>query len=209
MKQRGAMRIIEDRRAPNPRRVRIFLAEKGLSIPFEQLDLMKEEHKTENFKSLNPSLRVPVLVLDDGTAISETMAICRYFEALQPDPPLFGSDARSIAIIEMWNRRMEFELMLPAMQAARHGVPAMAVLEHPQLADWAEVNRSRAAAMFARLDAEFKDRPFLAGEVFSVADITAFVALDFLRVVRLRRPEELVHLNRWHEAVSSRPSAKA
>ncbi len=203
------MKIIEDGRAPNPRRVRIFLAEKSVIVPLEQIDIMKGEHKTGSFKALNLSQRVPVLVLDDGTAIAESMAICRYFEALQPDPPLFGSGAKDAAVVEMWNRRMEFELLFPAMHAARHGIPAMAVLEQPQVPEWAEVNKSRAAGMFEILDDELAGRPFIAGEKFSVADITALVAIDFMRVVRLRRPQELVHLNRWYDAVSSRASAKA
>ncbi len=203
------MKIIEDRRAPNPRRVRIFLAEKGIAIPYEQIDIMKGGHREPGFTALNTAQRVPVLILDDGTAISETMAICRYFEAVSPEPPLFGQTPMEIARIEMWNGRAEFELLFPIAQVVRHGVPAMAVLETPQCPDWAEANRPRVAAALALFDAELRQRPFLAGEAFSVADITALVAVDFMRAGRMTRPDELTGLNQWHERVSSRPSAKA
>jgi glutathione S-transferase len=203
------MKIIEDGRAPNPRRVRIFLAEKGVCIPFEQIDIMKGEHRTPEFTALNTTQRVPVLVLDDGTAISETMAICRYFELMHPEPPLFGRAPMEIVHIEMWNRRAEFELLFPIAQVVRHGVPAMAPLEAPQCPDWAEANRPRVAASLARFDAELCQRPFIAGDTYSVADIAALTAIDFLRLARMKRPDELTGLNQWYERVSARPSAKA
>jgi len=203
------VKIIEDRRAPNPRRVRIFLAEKGVSICFEQIDIMKGDHRETAFSGLNPRQRVPVLVLDDRTVIAESVAICRYFEALKPDPPLFGVGALEQAMVEMWNRRVELELFFPITQAVRHGVPAMASLESPQLPDWAALNRDRAMLMMGYLDGELSGRSFIAGDTFTIADITALAAIDFMRAGRIKRPEEMTHLNRWHAEVSARPSAAA
>ncbi len=203
------LKILETRTAPNPRRVRIFMAEKGLEVAYEDLDLMKGALKTPEFTQLNPFQRVPVLILKDGTAISETMAICRYAEEVQPAPPLFGSGARGKALTEMWNRRMEMGLLLSVAQAFRHLHPAMAHLEVPQVKDWGEANKPRALEILSIMDAELATRPYIAGQDFSVADITALVAVDFMKVARIRRPEDLKNLDRWHKDVSSRPSAKA
>ena len=123
------MKIIEHNKAPNPRRVRIFLAEKGLTVPFEQIDIMKLDHRLPGFADKNPMQQVPVLILDDGTAISESVAICRYFEETHPNPPLFGRDAKDKALVEMANRRMELGLLYRVAQAFRHTHPAMAELE--------------------------------------------------------------------------------
>lgn len=203
------LKILETRTAPNPRRVRIFMAEKGLQVPYEDLDLMKGALKTPEFTQLNPFQRVPVLILKDGTAISETMAICRYAEEVQPTPPLFGVGARGKALTEMWNRRMEMGLLLSVAQAFRHLHPAMAHLEVPQVKDWGEANKPRALDILSIMDGELATRPYIAGQAFSVADITALVAVDFMKVARIQRPEELKNLGRWHKDVSSRPSAKA
>lgn len=203
------MKLIEQSRAPNPRRVRIFLAEKGITIPSEQIDIMKLEHRAAGFASLNPWQQVPVLVLDDGTAISETMAICRYIEELNPQPCLFGDTPKERAIVEMWNRRMEFGLFLRVAQAFRHTHPAMAELEKPQVKEWGEVNRVRAIEQATLLDAELAQRRFVAGDRYSVADITALVAVDFMKVARIERPAGLANLARWHAEVAARPSAKA
>ena len=203
------LKILETRTAPNPRRVRIFMAEKGLEVAYEDLDLMKGALKTPEFTQLNPFQRVPVLILKDGTAISETMAICRYAEEVQPTPPLFGAGARGKALTEMWNRRMEMGLLLSVAQAFRHLHPAMAHLEVPQVKDWGEANKPRALDILSIMDGELATRPYIAGQDFSVADITALVAVDFMKVARIRRPEYLKNLDRWHKDVSSRPSAKA
>src|SRR5215831_17425312 len=138
------MRIVETKAAPNPRRVRIFLAEKGIELAFEEVDLMRGGLKTPEFSALNPFQRVPVLVLDDGTAIAETMAICRYFEDTKPEPALFGKGAKQRALIEMWNRRMELGLLACVAQAFRHLHPAAAQLEVPQVAAWGEANKPKA-----------------------------------------------------------------
>lgn len=203
------MKIIEQRTAPNPRRVRIFLAEKGITVPYEQIDMGKGEMKTQEFTRLNRSQRVPVLVLDDGTVIAETVAICRYFEELQPEPRLFGSGAVGIATVEMWNRRMELQLLLHVAQAFRHLHPSMAALEVPQVKEWGEANKPKALEVIRWLDEELAGRRFIAGESYSIADITALVAIDFMRPARIERPEDVPNFDRWHAEVSARPSAKA
>ena len=203
------MRIIETAAAPNPRRVRVFLSEKGISVPYEQLDIMKLEHKDARFAALNPMQRVPILELDDGTIISETMAICRYFEAVQPEPALLGRAPVEIAVIEMWNRRMELNLFWSIAQCFRHLSPRMSDLEQPQVPEWGEANRSRAIEMLRLLDGELAERPFVAGDDYTVADITALVAIDFMKPARIEMPEDLTHLQSWHQRVSSRPSADA
>lgn len=196
-------------RAPNPRRVRIFLAEKGIEVDFEKVDLGEHKHKDDAFTSLNPLQRVPVLVLDDGTVISESIAICRYFEELHPDPPLLGSDALGKALVEMWQRRVELNLLFPVAHTFRHLHPGMKEFEKPQVAEWGEANRPLAQEMMRLLDEELAKRQFIAGDDYSVADITAMVALDFTKVARIDRPEGLKNLERWYGEVSSRPSAKA
>jgi glutathione S-transferase len=203
------MKILQTKTAPNPRRVRIFLAEKGIEVPYEELDLMQGALKTPEFTKLNRFQRVPVLILDDGTPIAETMAICRYFEEQQPEPALFGRGAKQRALIEMWNRRMELGLFLSVAQAFRHLHPAMASLEVPQVQAWGEANKPRAQEILQFLDEELAGRRFIAGNEYSVADITALVAVDFAKPARVQRPDGLKNLARWHEEVSARPSAKA
>ena len=203
------MKLLETRMAPNPRRVRIFLAEKGIQVPTEELDLMKGELQSESFTKLNALQRVPVLQLDDGTAISESMAICRYFEELHPEPPLFGTGALGKAIVEMWQRRMELGFMSAVTSAFRHLHPAMAEREVPQVAAWGEANKPRALEMLRILDEQLADNRFVAGDSYSVADITALVTVDFMKPARVQRPEGLANLDRWYKEVASRPSAKA
>jgi len=203
------MKILDEKRAPNPRRVRVFLAEKGIEIPFEQVDIMTGGAKTAAFTTLNPIQRVPVLILDDGTAISESMAICRYFEALHPEPSLFGGTPLEIAQIEMWNRRAEINFFFPVAQVFRHLHPAMAGLETPQVPAWAEANKPRVESIIHIFDEALKKTRFLAGEHFSVSDITAMIAADFMKPARLAIPDEAVHFKRWYREVSARPSHKA
>jgi glutathione S-transferase len=203
------MKILETRAAPNPRRVRVFLAEKGIEVPFEELDLMKGDLRTPEFTEINWFQRVPVLILDDGTAISETNAICRYFEEVQPEPALFGKGAFGRARVEMWNRRMELGLLFSVAQAFRHLHPAMAHLEVPQVAAWGEANKPKALEILSFMDTELASRPFIAGDTFSIADITTLVAIDFMKPARVQRPPELKNLERWYREVSARPSAKA
>jgi glutathione S-transferase len=203
------MKLYDGGRAPNPRRVRIFLAEKGITVPTEQVDLGKLQQRSEAYTAINPMQRVPALVLDDGSVIAESIAICRYFEALQPDPPLLGRGALDSALIEMWNRRAELHLLFPVASVFQHLHPAMKIMVDPQVAAWGEANRPRVFEFLRFLDGELKDRPYVAGSAFTVADITALVAVDFMRVSKMTVPEELANVRRWHQAVSARPSANA
>jgi glutathione S-transferase len=189
--------------------VRIFLAEKHIEVPFEEVDLMAGELRTPAFTRLNPLQRVPVLILDDGTVITESVAICRYFEELQPEPPLFGSGAEGRATVEMWNRRVEFGLLGAVAQAVRHLNPKMSHLEVPQVAAWGEANKAKATEFLGLLDAALADRPFIAGSDYSIADITALVAVGFMKAAELSLPEGLANVARWHADVVARPSASA
>jgi glutathione S-transferase len=195
--------------APNPRRVRIFLAEKNLSVPTIDVDLARLEQKSDSFSALNPFQRIPVLEFDDGTVLSESIAICRYFEELQPDPPLFGVGPLERALVEMWQRRLELGLLVHIANAFRHSHPHMARMEVPQIAELAQSSKPKAVEAMARIDRELGTREFIAGDRFSVADISGLVALDFARSARIAIPEDLPHLRRWHAALSARPSAKA
>lgn len=203
------MRIIETKAAPNPRRVRIYLAEKGIAVPYEEVGFMKGELKTPEFARINPMFRVPVLVLDDGSVISETVAICRYFEETQPEPALFGKGPKGRAVVEMWQRRIELGLFHYVAQAFRHMHPAMAQLEVPQVKEWGEACKGHALEALKVLDGQLESAKFVAGDAYSIADVTALVAVDFMRLARLQRPPELKNIERWYNEVSARPSAKA
>ena len=203
------MKLYDNRIAPNPRRVRIFLAEKGMSVPTEEVDLGALVHKSEAFTAVNPFQRVPALVLDDGTVLTESIAICRYVEWLTPDPVLFGRSGIDAALIEMWERRIEHYLFAPVTHVFRHLHPAMKSLEVPQVPAWGEANKARVLDALRLLDRELAAKPYIAGESFTVADITALVAVDWLRVARLSMPDECANLRRWHGEVSARPSATA
>jgi glutathione S-transferase len=203
------MRLYDGGRAPNPRRVRIFLSEKGMTIPIEKIDLASLQHKTAEFTAINPLQRVPVLVLDDGTVITESIAICRYIEALRPEPPLFGRGALEEALVEMWNRRVELNLYQAVSAVFRHLNPAMKDMESNQVPEWGEANRPRVFDFLRLLDRELRDHLFVAGDHYTIADITALVAVDFMRPAKLIVPEELVNLRRWHAQVGERQSATA
>jgi glutathione S-transferase len=203
------MKLYDGGRAPNPRRVRIYLAEKGLSVPLEQVDLGALAQKSPAFTAINPVQRVPALQLDDGTIIAESIAICRYFEALCPETPLFGEGAKDEAIVEMWQRRVEFHLLVPISHVFRNAHPAMKEMEVPQVPAWAEANKPRVMDFLRLLDRELKSRQFVAGDRYTVADITALVSVDFMKPAKLAVPEELGNLRRWHGDVSARTSAKA
>jgi glutathione S-transferase len=205
----GSMKLYDGGRAPNPRRTRIFLAEKGIRLPLEPIDLGAMQHRSAAYTAVNPIQRVPALELDDGTVITESIAICRYFEELQPDPPLFGRGALEIARVEMWNRRLELHFLFPVSHVFRNSHPAMKEMEVPQVPAWAEANKPRVLEFIALLDRELADRPFVAGDKFTVADITGLVAVDFMKPAKLAVPDELKNLKRWHAEVSARPSAAA
>ena len=203
------MKLYDGGRAPNPRRVKVFLAEKGITVPTEQVDLGKLAHKAAAYTAINPLQRVPALELDDGTVICESIAICRYFEQLHPQPALFGTGAKEMAVVEMWERRIEFHLLGPISHVFRNSHPAMKEMEVPQVPAWAEANKPRVMDFLALLDRELGARRYIAGEHYTVADITGMIAVDFMKPAKLAMPEGLNNLKRWHEDVSSRPSAKA
>jgi glutathione S-transferase len=203
------MKLYDGGRAPNPRRTRIFLAEKGIQVPTEQVDLGQLEQKSGAYTAVNPIQRVPALVLDDGTVISESIAICRYFEALKPEPSLFGRDALEIAGIEMWQRRLELHLLFPVSHVFRNTHPAMKEMEVPQVPAWADANKPRITEFLGILDRELANRPFAAGERYSVADITGLVSIDFMKPAKLSVPDEFANVKRWHADISARPSASA
>ena len=203
------MKLYDGGRAPNPRRTRIFLAEKGIKLPLVEVDLAAMEHMSATYAAINPLKRLPALVLDDGSVITESIAICRYFEALQPEPALFGRGALDGARVEMWNRRMELHLLFPVSHVFRNSHPAMKAMEVPQVPAWAEANKPRILEFIAFLDSELKDRRYIAGDSFTVADITGLVSIDFMKPAKLVMPDELKYLKRWHADVSARPSAAA
>ena len=204
------MKLYDSVRAPNPRRVRWVMAEKGIEdVELVEVDIMVGEHKTPEYRTRVGVPHVPALELDDGTTVSESVAICRYLEALHPEPNLFGRDAREQAVIEMWTRRCEFYLANPIMLSVRHSHPALAALEAAQMPQLADYNRVAAEKFMKTLDRRLADHEFLASDRFTIADIVAVVGLDFARLIKYRPPEELTHLARWLEAGRARPAAKA
>ncbi len=203
------MKLFDGGLAPNPRRTRIYLAEKGIEVEIVPIDMAAMGHKSEAITSRNPLQKLPVLELDDGTILTESLAICRYFEELYPEPPLFGVDALDKAIVEMWSRRMEFNIISPIAQAFRHLHPAMTEWEVPQVPEWGEVNKPKAITALKWLDDELADREFVAGERYTIADITAMIAIDFMKPARISMPEDCRNIMRWHKAVRARPSATA
>jgi glutathione S-transferase len=203
------MKLYDAGRAPNPRRVRIFLAEKGIQVPLVPIDLGRLEHKAPAYVAVNPLQRTPALELDDGTVITESIAICRYFEELHPEPPLFGTSALERARVEMWQRRLEFGLLGTVASVFRHLHPAMAEMEVPQVAAWGETNKPKVIEFLRFLDGELAARDFVAGDRFSIADITGLVGLDFMKPAKIGLPDELANVRRWHERLSARPSAQA
>jgi glutathione S-transferase len=200
--------LYDSKLAPNPRRVRVFLAEKGVTVPVRQVDIATGENRKPPFLAKNPLGGLPVLELDDGTCIAESVAICRYFEELHPTPPLFGTDARDRAIVEMWSRRTELELWRFVTGCFQHTHDFFKG-RIEQVPAWGELCRKTARERLAWLDRELAGRPFMAGERYTIADVTALCAIDFGRVVEIRIAPDQKHLARWHEAVSARPSAKA
>lgn len=194
--------------APNPRRVRMFLAEKGLDIPQERVPLRERAHKAPEFLAKNSLGQVPALELDDGTVISESVAICRYIEAEHPEPPLFGRNAKERALIDMWTRRIEFQVMMPIAHVWRHAHPYTAALL-TQFKDFGESNREHAERAFRWLDRELEGKAFIAGRDFSIADIVALTTIDFGKFIGVIPPEECANLADWHARVSARPSAAA
>lgn len=210
------MKLYDMVKAPNPRRVRIFLAEKGIEVERIEVDIPGGANLGDDYRAINPRGVVPTLVLDDGTAIDESIAICRYIEALHPEPNLFGRDPLEIARIEQWQRRGEFEglfniAMIFRNTAAPFANRAMPGTNPPlpQIPELAERGRVLTWHFLETLDARLGESEFVAGDRFTLADITAFVAVDFAKWVQIRVPETQANTRRWYEAVSTRPSARA
>lgn len=200
------MRLYVSPRAPNPRRVTMFMAAKGIEgIELVDVDLNAGGHRTPEFTALNPLARIPVLVLDDGRALSETRAICTYLEGLYPEPNLMGIDATERAFIEMADRRMELHLMLETALCVRHTHPGLAVLEQPQFPDFGAAQGQKMRATARWLDGELGKQPWVAGERFTIADITAFCALEFARGLLKFRPGEegMPHLQAWRDRIAA------
>ena len=194
--------------APNPRRVRIFLAEKNISMPFVHVPMRQGAHKSAEFMVKNSLGQVPVLELDDGSTLSESIAICRYLEELHPTPALFGNDAWQRAQVEMWMRRIEFALMsrIGAVWINTHKYTAHLGTQYK---DYGEASRLRSLKALHWLNDELKGREFLATDTFSMADIVALTTIDFATFIGIETPAELTNLQAWHAGVSARPSAGA
>ena len=203
------MKLYDYPAGPNPRRVRIFLAEKGVEVPLEHVDIVKREQKSPDFLAKNPIGSIPVLELDDGTCISESVAICRYFEELHPNPPLFGRTPVEKAMIEMWLRRVELNFMVPVGLVWIHGHPLTARLIK-QIPEAAEQNRKRVHMGYKLLDDQLSAHEYVAGSDYSVVDAILLASLDFANdLVGVPYDQDLTHLKRWHDTVSARPSAAA
>ncbi len=200
------MKIWGTRNLGNPVRVAIFLAEKGIDVPFEPVDLFGGAHRSAGYLAKNPLAQVPVLELDDGTCIAETVAICRYFERLQPDPPLMGVGPVGEAVVEMWQRRIEFNFCDAARHAFRHAAPMMKVLEPVQIAEWAALNRTRMLDAFEMMDAQLHEHRFLAGSDFTIADINAIMPFQILGLLDMVVPDHCRALARWRDEMFARPS---
>jgi len=204
------MKLYTSHRAPNPRRVRWVMAEKGITdVEMVEIDIMTGEHRKPEYRDKVGVPHLPALELDDGMTISESVAICRYLEALYPEPNMFGGDACEQAVVEMWTRRCEFYLSNPIMLNVRHSHPALAALEATQIPQVADYNRVSAERFMKTLDRHLAEHEFIALDRFTIADIVAVVGLDFARLVRYRPPEEFGNLGRWLEACRARPAAKA
>ncbi len=211
------MRLYDFALAPNPRRVRMFLAEKSVEVPLVEINTREKAQFEASFGAVNPVRAIPVLELDDGTCIAESVAICRYIEEIHPEPPLMGTDAKDKAIVEMWNRRVELIGYAAASEAVRNALP---MFEDrglsgvsggvPQIPALVERGKQTLGRFFGLLDGQLADNPFVAGSAFTIADITAFVTIEFAKRVDVAIPEDGAdNVLRWHAEIASRPSASA
>ena len=203
------MKLYVSERAPNPRRVQMFIAEKGITgIEQVMVDINAHEHRAHPLLSRGPMARIPVLELDDGRVLSESRAICTYLEGLHPEPDLMGRNAEERAFIEMVDRQVEWSITLPLAQAIRHQHPGLAVLEQPQFPDFGASQQAKALETLRWLDAQLQRQPWVAGERFSIADITAFCTIEFARLLKWKPAElGLPALAAWRERMAARPSA--
>ncbi len=202
------MKLYEMRSAPNPRRVRIFLAEKGIQVETVQLDLQAGDNLSDEFRQKNPMAKVPVLELDDGTCISEVTAICRYFEALEPEPNLLGETPLEQAQIEMWQSRLQTYFLTPTAMCFQHSSGYFSDRMNP-VAEWGEENRAATLTFLTYLDRHLADHDWISGDRFTIADITALCTVDFNRVNNIRIDDSLPNIQRWHQTLQNRPSIRA
>ncbi len=203
------MKLYDSRLAPNPRRVRWFMAEKGVEdIEIVLVDFMKGEHKTTEYRAEVGLPVAPALILDDGTAITESLAICRYLEHFYPEPNLLGRDPKETAIIEMWTRRAELLLANPLMLGVRHGHPALAALE-TQVPEVSQNNIQGAEKALKLFERRLSESEFIGADRLTMADIVAIASLDFARIIRFQVPETAPNVKRWLDAMRARPAAKA
>ena len=209
------MKFYDCATAPSPRRVRIFLAEKGLSIPTMQVDLRNGEQFTDAFRAINPDCTVPALQLDDGTVIADAVAICGYLEEIHPDPPLIGTTPQERAVVTALNRQIERDGFYAAMDALRNATKGLKGRALPgphgyeQIPELAERGRARIGHFFRDMDARLAGKRFVAGDRYTIADISTLVLIDLAGWSKLTIPDECANLRRWYEAVAARPSAKA
>ena len=204
------MKFYTSSRTPNPRRVAMFMAEKGLTdIEQVQIDLSTRQNRSAEFLDKNPFGRVPVLELDDGRLLSETRAICSWLEGYAPEPNLMGEGYDERAFIEMTDRRVELHLFFGIANCVRHTHPGLAILEQPQFADFGASQGEKMRETAHWLDRTLASQPFVAGQRFTIADITAFCALEFARGLMKFRPsaEGMKHLQAWRDRMAQRPSA--
>jgi glutathione S-transferase len=203
------MKLYDSRRAPNPRRVRWFMAEKGIDdIEIVDMDLLAGAHRAPDYIARAGIAQLPALTLDDGTTITESIAICRYLESLYPEPNMFGRDPKETAVIEMWTRRAEMLVALPLMLAVRHGHPALAALE-TQVPEVAASNRQQGERALKLFDRRLAESPWVAADRVTIADGVLFIGMEFARLVKFAVPEELPHLAKWQAAMRERASAAA
>jgi glutathione S-transferase len=209
------MKLYDCTTAPSPQRVRIFLAEKGIDMPLVQVNLREGEQLGDAFKEINPDCTVPVLELDDGTRISEIFAICQYLESQYPEPVLMGRSALEQAMVTMWNTKIEQNGMAALAETLRNRAKGMRDRALPgpvnvaQIPELVERGRNRVEAFFDRLDGHLENNTYVTGEQFTLADITAYVAVGFAQWSKISIQDEQVNLQRWYDSVSNRPSANA
>ena len=202
------MKLYNDRFAPNPRRVRMFAAEKGIALDLVDVSIASREHETEAFGAINPRLEVPVLELDDGRRLGESLAICRYLEALNPHPNLWGSEPLERHAVDAMVDALQANLYVATAHSFRHGHPFWAG-RIEQCADYAPLARRRVEDEYARLDEQLNGRDFLCLGRLTMADIVAYTSVEFGKAAGLRPDAGLTHLHRWRTAMAARPSAKA
>lgn len=198
--------LFDGGRAPNPRRAAMYLAEREIKVTVKTVDMGALEHKSDSISALNPLMQLPLLQLPDGSVLTESIAICRYFDVLFPGSGLFGKGPRGEALVEMWQRRIELQFLYPVAQAFRHIHPAMKDWEMPQIQEWGEANKPKAIRFAELLNEHLADNQFICGDTFTVADMTAIIAVDFSKLARISYDENLTHIHKWAATVRSRPS---